>query len=253
MDGDILVAETEVRGDLRAWLENSIRRFFPAAFTFTGVFVLLRVYEFILLRGTIGTHMNLLSLEFGSLLYDVIFSFSLITVVLIIYLAMCFLGMKAAKLVTVSLFTVVIVLNFITIQYFSTTQSPLGEEVFQYSVEDILRNIFNYWGVRWTTITPIIVLMPLAIAGFSAMKEWMIFNHIPQGLVVGSVALFFLSCFLPKSPSPDKFHRSVDFYVATNKTHFFLSKTLHYAQSELRQKDEEKPVVHKRGGAKTWR
>lgn len=253
MNGDILVSETEARGEPKMWLENSIRQFFPAAFTFAGVCILLRVYEFILLRGTIGTQMNLLSLELGSLVYDVIFSFSLITVVLIIFLVLSFLGIKAAKFVTVSLFTVVVILNFITIQYFSTTQSPLGEEIFQYSVEDILRNVFDYWGVRWTTITPIIVLMPLAIAGFSAMKEWMVFNHIPQSLVVGSVALFFLSCFLPKSPAPEKFHRSVDFYVATNKAHFFLSKTINYAQAEFRQKDEDSPVVHKRGGARTWR
>jgi hypothetical protein len=164
-----------------------------------------------------------------------------------------FLGVRAAKLVSVLLFSIVIILNFITIQYFSTTQSPLGDEVFQYSVEDILNNIFTYWGVRWSTITPIIVFTPLAIAGFSAMKEWMIFNHFPQGLVIASVALFILSCFLPKSPAPEKFQRNVDFYVATNKAHFFLSKTFDYAQNEMMLDKEDVVVVRKREGARTWR
>lgn len=256
MNGTILVSDSRAVLEvlMKPRLAQSLKQFIPAAFTFAGIFTLFRVYEFILLRGTIGTEMNLFSLEFGSVGYDLVFSFSLIFAVLIIHLFISIFTLKMAKLVSGMLFSSLLILNFVAIQYFSTTQSPLGVEIFRYTAGDILNNVFTYWGIRWTTITPIIVIMPLVIAAFSALKEWFVLHNLPHGLIIASLFLFLIACFLPKSPSPEKFHRNIDYYTATNKTHFFLSRTVDYALIKMAKQDKMETLkVRKRAASKSWR
>lgn len=256
MNGTILVSDSRAVLDvlMKPKLAQSLKQFIPAAFTFAGIFNLFRIYEFILLRGTIGTEMNLFSLEFGSAGYDLVFSFSLIFAVLVVHLIISVFSLKMAKLVSGMLFSLLLILNFATIQYFSTTQSPLDVEIFRYTAGDILNNVFTYWRIRWTTITPIIVITPLVIAGFSALKEWLVFHNLPHGLIIVSLFLFFIACFFPKSPSPEKFQKKIDYYTASNKTHFFLSRTIEYALSQVAQEHKTAATkVRKRATSKSWR
>ncbi len=226
---------------MKGKIERELKQFIPAAFTFAGIFLLLRAYEFVLLQGRTDESLRIAYLEFGSLGYDLIFSFSLITAVLIIHLIISIIRPRIAYVISSIVFTMLILLDVCTIQYFSTTLVPLSADFFGYSGSEIITTIVSSGGLHWSTVTPVIVLIPLVLMGLSELKRSKMLQRLSFSTVLAGVALFVIACFLPKSPSQERFQSDSDYYIATNKTHFFLTQAVGYASERISKKARIQP------------
>ncbi|MEO8473957.1 MAG: hypothetical protein ABI477_17275, partial [Chryseolinea sp.] len=180
-------------------------------------------------------------LEFGSIGYDIIFSSALVAIIVILHIAISAFYPRVAYLLSTIIFTLILMLNFFALQYFVHTLQLL-------SADDIARQLSRMIStmpteLNWMTITPLLVLLPLAIAGFSEMKDYFVMHKLSFAHILAVVLVFNLSWFFPMSPRQGTFHDDMDYHLATNKTYFLLSDAL----KRLRQngEPEEKRIVSK--------
>lgn len=209
---------------VKARIEHSLKEFFPAAGIFTAIFLLFRVYEFILLRGRLSAHADLAGLEFGSIGYDMIFSSALVAVTLILHIVISVFQPRVAYRLTKVIFIFILALNFFAVQYFVHTLQLLSIDSIEVQFSRMISSMPSE--LNWMTITPLLVLLPLAIAAFSEMKAYLVVHRLSFAHILAVVLVCNLSWFLPMSPPQGRFEDNMDYNLATNKTYFLFSDAL---------------------------
>ena len=224
---------------MRDRIEGSLKQFLPAACTFAVIFQLFRVYEFILLRGRLDADVNLAYLEFGSIRYDVAFTAALVAITLMVHLVISLFRPRFAYAVTSILFTILLILNFLSVRFFASTLAPLSIHGLKVHLVRMMIGS-SASEVDWTTITPLMVLLPLAVAGFSGMKESRLMHKVSLSAMLPLVLMFNISWLFPMSPPLPRHDQNLNYYLATNKTHYLLVDVFNYARSKHNKDVEAK-------------
>ena len=228
------------------WLENTLKQFIPASIIFAILFLFLRIYELVLLRSVVGDEVHISLIEIGAIGYDAAFVLTLISVVLITHLLISIGSRSVAYVSSVIIFTLLLIGDFGAIQYFSRTLIPLSTDFFGYSPREILTTVLSSGAVRWTTVTPLVVVIPLLIALLIELKRRNFLERIPFKFILSGASFFLIAWFLPDAPSPESFEGEMDFYLATNKMHYFISHTVDYARDRtfFNNTVEGYPLLH---------
>ena len=207
---------------------KSIEQFIPASLVFTVLFLLLRVYELILLKNRTGYEENITLLQPGLFGYDLAFACVLISCVLVIHIILSTILPRAAYVVSNLIFMFFLVLAFGLIQYFSSLLVPLSADVFGYALSDIFQTLHSSYDIKWTTVASLLTMLSLAIAGSWKLKRYRLFSRIPVGVTGGYLGILLTGWFFPLGPSSESFERDRDYDQAVNKTQLFLSSTTEY-------------------------
>ena len=231
---------------MKSRLEQALKQFIPASLIFAGLFLLLRFYEWMLVQSRMGDEINILSLEFGSLGYDLIFIFAIISVVMMLHVMVSAFLPKTAFVLSNFIFVLFLGLAFSAIQYFSHTLVPLSADLFGYPPEDIITTLVSSGGVGWLTFAPLIILTLLMAAGFLEIRRRNFYKNNSLAVILSGSCIFFGAWFLPHSPAPENFDHDIDYFLAVNKTQYFLSQTVDYFNDRSIKPTENKeyPFLH---------
>ena len=226
-------------------VEQSLRQFIPAALHFSTLFLVLRIYEWMLLNNRMGKEINVTFLTFSALAYDLIFAFLLVSYVLAFHLVITIILPRIAYTLSVIAFTVLLLLTFVTVQYFSITFTPLSTDLLGYSLADMITTVGSSGGWQWYPIIALVVLLTIAIAIFIKFSHDF-FEKKSFAFVIGISSLFMIAWLLPHAAVPEKFQRDIEYYISVNKTYYFLERTIDYVQdfttSEIQENDF--PLLH---------
>jgi phosphoglycerol transferase MdoB-like AlkP superfamily enzyme len=228
---------------------QSLKQFIPASLVFAALFLSLRLYEFALLRDIVPEDISLGSLEFDGLLYDLIFAFKMISGVMILHILISSLLPRIASIVSVFLFTFVLMLAFGTIQYFSNAHVLLGPDLFGYTVSDIFKTITSSNGIAPAVMIFLPSLMVLMVVGFLVLRKRRISKRISPAVMWAFSVLLSVAWFLPGSPSTEDLENRVEYDVEINKTDFFITCAFDYVQGRLNDpeqafKETDYPLLH---------
>ena len=228
------------------WLESTLKQFIPASVIFAILFLVLRIYELVLLRSVVGDEVHISRIEIGAIGYDAVFALILISGVLVIHLFISIVSKGTACVISAIIFMLLLVFDYGVIQYFSSTLTPLSTDLFGYSPQEIFTTVLSSGGVRWTSVTPLVVVIPLLIALLIELKRRNFLERIPFKFILSGSSFFLIAWFLPYAPSPESFEGEMDFYLATNKMHYFMTHAIDYSHDRTSVNDtsEEYPLLH---------
>ncbi|MDM8161851.1 sulfatase-like hydrolase/transferase [Labilibaculum sp. K2S] len=200
-----------------------LKNFVSYAFIFLVFILAMRVYELNINQIDTGIKSHLISYISTSLLFDLLFYFSVIGYLVIFTLIVSVFLPKVSKILANVLFIIVSLINIFLIKYFSEALNPLGGDAFQYTLPEIkqilgtavnLNMFFLFCG-----ITVVIILVFVFLPRFVKITK-----------TVGLTMLVFgfagvLVSFSEISFSPD-FGSEYNNKLALNKSAYFYKSVL---------------------------
>lgn len=204
-------------------LRNVILFLVPLSLLFAVVFTLLRVYEYF--AGGAGFTARYEALGF---LYDWPFAFSLILFVVTCCLVLAMLHAGVAKLMGVLLYSLLLIIAFALVQYFSVTGVPLSADFFGYSFQDIRTTIGASGEFNILTVVALVFYMGLFIGGSLLLQKSRITTSLSMRAAVIILALIAVTAFLPLQPAHEQFEKEVDYNLVLNKSHYFFGRSVSY-------------------------
>lgn len=230
-------------------LGQSLRPFVPASVAFGALFVSLRFYEFEVVKTNLPEEISAGPLEAAAFLYDLVFASRLISWVMIIHVPLSLIRPRVAITISITLFTLLLLFSFGSIQYFSTTLVPLGADLFGYTISDIMTTILSSDGINPSALTMFPLLILLMIVGYILLKNRNPFKQMRPALMVSLVTGLLITWVLPVSPSPEDYDSNIEYFVTTNKSDYFLTQAARFAKERFTEpaaafQKEDYPLLH---------
>ena len=225
---------------------NPLHRFVALTMSLFFVFVLLRIYEFLLIGNEHAMPENSLRLFVQAIGYDVILLLKFSGILLIPYLLLSLKHQRAGTMFYGSAALIFLVLDIALLQYFFVTFVPLGADLFGYSLHDIQLTVSSSGGFSLMTIVPFVVGIGFVWAAlvFSARIT---LPRFASGVYLAAVIL---ACIFADglTPNPARFKHESEHSLASNKVGFFVEKTWTYLTSSRRgvpwTPAQEYPLLH---------
>lgn len=133
--------QAQIGSDLIANLQNSIIRFWKIGITFLIFMILLRLLEVWVLFKIHNLAFNQVRLFLQGLLFDLEWSFYILGFLLLTYLIIDRLHQKFSVILLKIILTILILLQTGLFFYFTKMLLPLGEDLYAYSVKDMIMTI----------------------------------------------------------------------------------------------------------------
>jgi lipoteichoic acid synthase len=210
----------------------SIKTFVPASIFFASLFLLLRVYEFSLVSEYIHQSPYPSNIVLSGIGFDLLYALYLSSLVVVLHTVVSLVIPSAAYWLTALVFSLILLLTFCFIQYFSTTLVPLGADLFGYSFTEILHTISSSGGISWALLWVPVLILILVVGFIKLYRRAALAQTSFKGAVV-LWSIFFLSWFLPHQSKPESFERDLDYYLAVNKTQYFISHAADFTRDLL--------------------
>lgn len=228
---------------------RSLRRFLSLSFILASMIFVVRFYDLIITSNFAnypsGSTLNMLiGLKFDFILY-----LRISAVLMIPFLIIAYFSQKAAKYFFVISSFLLILIDILLLQYFSTARIPLGADLLGYSIEEIKHTVAASDSVR---IGPYLMLLV-----YFAVMTRIFMKHVYYRLKPWAMAfltvLMFISLFPVKLLSPISSNYTDEFsmYVATNKLNFFTQSVSNYYINKGKLNSQTytfKPTVAKANG-----
>ncbi|MBT1700745.1 sulfatase-like hydrolase/transferase [Fulvivirgaceae bacterium PWU4] len=203
-------------------LRNVILFLVPLSLLFAVVFTLLRVYEYLAGGAVFSAQYEALGF-----LYDWPFAFSLILFVVAFCMVLALLHTGVAKLMGVVLYTLLLIIAFALIQYFSVTGVPLSADFFGYSFQDIGITV-GASGVSILTVVSLVLYVGLFIGGGLLLQKSRITANLSLRGAVIMLVLIAVTAFLPLRPAHEQFEKEIDYNLVLNKSQYFFGRSVSY-------------------------
>jgi len=207
------------------WFFARVKPFVAYAFIFIAFILSMRVFELSINQLDVNIHSHFVSYTCVSLLFDLLFYFSATGCVFILAGVVSVFLPRVSKVLSIILFIILTLAQFLLIKYFSEALNPLGADVFQYSLSEIKQ-----------TLGPTISLS-MGLTFFSAIVIFIAaFVFLPRIIKVSkslSLVMFFLfligfgTNFIKISYKPS-FGSEYDNSLALNKSTYFYKAVLGY-------------------------
>jgi uncharacterized sulfatase len=219
----------EIHSNTINFIIDSSNRLFQTGTVLLFVFLLIRVYEFLILK----QHHELPEIDFYSLLdaicRDLIIGLGFLGILLIPFVLISRLSKKLTKTLIVIFINIIIILSISLIQYFDLTLTPLDRVIYAYSWESILE-LTNTSDFNITTILPFIITLVVFNGSLFFDKR---IKYKSLFIVFISISTLVLGLahnkFIPKERD---YNSEIEFNYANNKLLFFVKDLLRYKPSE---------------------
>lgn len=217
---------------MKSRIIDSIKKILPATILYVAAFLIIRLYELIVISGQYSNVGNVATYELRGIGYDLIVSLSIASVVSVLHIIISLLSLRVAYAISATLFTILIVISFALSHYFTVTLLPLSTDLYGYTWNDIVTTVKSSGG---TSVGPVVFLIILFI-GFVFALYWVYRKNFLQG-ISSTAALFsliiFISIALPHHTAPENYNRDLDYYLAVNKTWYLADRTQEYIRDKM--------------------
>ncbi len=150
-----------------------------------------------------------------------------------VYIGIHQLTKKGAKVIFIILLTSFSVIQFLLIEYFSTSLLPLGADLYGYTADDIKQTLRASGGINLLSITNLICTITVSISIITIFpKKIKLHTYLAALLPLVSLALICLgTSTFRSSPFKSDFANN----ITLNKADFFISESLrHFSPSEIK-------------------
>ena len=225
-------------------IKNAIQTFTTLSTAFGLLVIILRVYEMILISVKHAVPVAFTDVVLQIITSDLVFFFALSGIAALIFVPLSLLSPVATRRAYYTMLTVIGIIHFGLVQYFSTTLIPLGEDLFGYSFDDIRFTITSSSGISITSFLPYIILI-VVLTVHVKFRDRLRPTRLIAGLFAG-MSVFFLAITPFIIPSPKDYRTEAAFHLSINKSHYFAVEAFrHFTESDISTTDisEEYPLV----------
>ena len=218
------------------FIKNAISSFLGIALIWLALLILIHFGEIILNGNTHQYPEDLLTVVAWAVLLDFVFWIKWLFWEFLLYVIIYRFNTKIAKIVYVSILTILAIIQVALIQYFNKSLVPLGADVYGYSAADIKQTISASGGVGIFAIMGILIIAILVIA-----STRFLYNKIKAPFLVGE-AILILSFFVSLSSITDDIkpvNLSSDFAanMVINKSDYFFKNSYSHFYPKLHEVD----------------
>jgi len=207
-------------------------RYLILNFAFVPVIVALRIVEYLFLRHDAILQVNPYVIEATGLLFDFRAFLVFALLLFIPFLLVSLLNRKSGTIFYAALLSLLTLLQYSLIRYFSVNLIPLSDILYAYSLDEIIMIARSSDGFNFMSLLPGILLLALviflqyaAVRGRKPGTPWVLF-------AVVYFAALFLALFKPMGTIDGPPEMASQHKI--NKSEYFLRKTISYI---LREKD----------------
>lgn len=211
---------------------ESIKKILPATVLYVAAFLIIRLYELVMVSGQYSNVGNVATYELKGLGYDLVISLSIASMIIVLHIILSLASLRVAYTVSVSLFTLLILVSFCLSHYFTVTLLPLSTDLYGYTWNDIVTTVQSSGG---TSVGPVVFLVIL-LAGFILALYWVCRKNFLQGISSTAALcslIIFISLLLPHHAAPENYPRDLDYYLAVNKTWYLADRTQEYIRDKM--------------------
>ncbi len=211
---------------------ESIKKILPATVLYVAAFLLIRLYELVMVSGHYSHVGNIAAYELKGLGYDLIVSLSIVSVVILLHILLSLASLRIAYTVCATLFTLLILVSFCLSHYFTVTLLPLSTDLYGYTWNDIITTVRSSGS---TSVGPVVFLIIL-LGGFVFALYWVYRKNFLQGISSTAALcslIVFISLTLPHHAAPENYPRDLDYYLAVNKTWYLADRTQEYIRDKM--------------------
>jgi len=220
---------------VKAKLFPVLQDFIRVCICYLPVIPVIRVMEYLTLRGSHnlpgGTGFDL----FSGLLPDFLVFFLISLLSLVPYLILGLLSRRLARIAWLTVLILYSMFCFALVSYFSITLVPLDQVIFSYTLKEMLT--ISASSTRFTLLT----LLPFLLFPAVLLTSCFLLRKSVPGkpLVIGAIILFALSPVLLKisNPQPRSYERDFQYFLAVNKPLYLAQKCCRYLREDASNKD----------------
>lgn len=214
--------------------KNSIVMFmkYASALLATVLFIKVLEYTYVAIKGQMP--IDLATVLFKSLLFDIIFVLKCLPILYLPFL-LFFFSLKVKKQIYLAvgfIFSIYILIYLLLLKYFFTALVPLGSDLYGYSFADIRQTVSAGLSIDFLSI--IVLILPFIFLWFALLLVQKIkYFTYRIGLGVLAVSLLLIWFNISSLPSPADFNKDYDYNVAINKqAYFFENSYTHFFDDE---------------------
>lgn len=211
---------------------ESIKKILPATVLYVAAFLIIRLYELVMVSGQYSNVGNVATYELKGLGYDLVISLSIASMIIVLHIILSLASLRVAYTISISLFTLLILVSFCLSHYFTVTLLPLSTDLYGYTWNDIVTTVQSSGG---TSVGPVVFLVIL-LAGFILAQYWVYRKNFLQGISSTAALcslIIFISLLLPHHAAPENYSRDLDYYLAVNKTWYLADRTQEYIRDKM--------------------
>jgi lipoteichoic acid synthase len=231
---------------MKSTIIASIKKFLPAIILYVAAFLMIRLYELVMISGQYHNAGSLAVYELKGLGYDLIISLSIASGVMLLHIILSLVSLRVAYIVSASLFTVLILVSFCLSHYFTVTLLPLSTDLYGYTWRDVITTVRSSGGASAGPVVFLVILL----AGFVFTLYWVYRRNFLQGISSTATLcslIIFISLLLPHHAAPESYTRDLDYYLAVNKTWYLADRTQEYIREKMASETIDKnsyPFLH---------
>lgn len=213
-------------------ITESIKKILPATILYVAAFLIIRLYELVMVSGQYSNAGHAAAYELKGLGYDLIISLSIASMVIVLHIILSLVSLRVASAISVSLFTILILVSFCLSHYFTVTLLPLSTDLYGYTWNDIATTVRSSGG---TSVGPVVFLTILLVS-FVFVQYWVYQRNFMQGISSTAALcslIIFISLVLPHHAPPENYARELDYYLAVNKTWYLADRTQEYIRDKM--------------------
>lgn len=198
-----------------------INRFVTLGFAFFVLLVFVRIYEYFYLKHAITLPLGNFMLEFYGVGHDVLMLFNLSASLLIPFLVIYLISKRFANLIFGFLIILFVLSEIALIQYLGTTSLLLGNDLFGYTFDEVIKIVSASGGFSITSILLAVIFLIMIIYALVFSKR-LRFHFV---LVFIFVGLCFTSLLFRKYTKPEagKYNSELAYNLVSNKAYHLFS------------------------------
>ncbi len=208
-------------------LMASLKWFALVAMAFSIIFFFSGILDVILISISQNVEdVNYLTLA-KSLGLEILLSFSLAGLWLLPFMVIAFFSRITAKLISLFIFTLSLLLNVLLIYYYYKTSVPLDQVIFMYSYKSIISVINISGGISFLGIASVVFVIFLFLALVYLLISKVQLSRI-SALIFGLILIASAATTNVYIVSPNAFKSEQQYYNNANKLIYFVKAVLHY-------------------------
>jgi phosphoglycerol transferase MdoB-like AlkP superfamily enzyme len=217
---------------LKTKLFPVLQDFIRICICFLPVIPVIRVLEYLTLRGTHNLPEGSGYYLFTGLLPDLSVFFLISLLSLVPYVLLGLLSRRSARIAWLTGLSIYSLFYFALISYFSITLVPLDQVIFSYTLQEMVT--ISASSTRFTLLTflPFLLLPAILLTCYYLLRKLMPGRYLVAGIII---VFAFSPVFLSNStPQPRSYEQDFQYYLAINKPLYLVRKCRQYLREGAR-------------------
>lgn len=221
-----MTTQTQISSNLISNLKISFVNFWKIGIPFLLVFLLFRIFETKVVFGIHNLAFEKKSILLSGFVHDLLWGFYVLGFLLIIYLVLELTFPKFGKIIVKSSATILILLQAGLIFYFTKMLLPLGEDLYAYSVSDVIATVKASGEFNLLNLSAAVFAFGL-IYGVISIGKWLPMNyHAAVSFTIICYGFILTSNYLPLAKTQDL--GEIEKNLMVNKSQYFYDQSFNY-------------------------